>query len=872
MLNPKILEAIKSQFTQERFLFWYDTEQEYLDCIKDFKLSNVVVMLVEEVPALQMKMEIAQAELSTKFLFYSTKAQPEPQQDWLLAYRLKGKSFSADSTQILMDELGLSAHVLRPHLKTRMKFLNAKERVDKLKRWTSTEDDAESLDLKILTVITRADQAEAFNVFNQTLTSLVQDDDVVADTESRIWSEIVQYQMTDSFWQLAKMHFGYASDKPSLKNLLMCLLVTDFESGLINKQSLPDQLSHFVLPISNLKANAKVFISRWRTDVQLMHAYALLSQVVASELGLDGLISSIPEYELYDAITFGEIEKRILTALKGKLLDGTILGDDRVLALITRRKNGFWANLKVAKDIELTKAYAASYDAIESAWRFLTLKQQFTNGFSFADTATGLASYKDTLYQFDQNYRHFHYAVDLVEPTGWMLLQDLRTLIEGSYSGWFIPQFSSAWSKLIEGEQGLLNDWNVSGWDNQQNFYEKHVKRVLNNNVKRVFVLISDAFRYEAAQELATVLTERNKYQVQLGGMLGVLPSYTSLGMASLLPHSNLSYKRDQNLTVLADGLSTSGIENRLAVLSQHNGIAIKHEELLSLGKQKGREFVKPYEVVYIYHDRIDAIGDKQSTETKTFEAVNQTIDELAQIVSFVFNSLSASTLFVTADHGFMYQESALESADKSNLSDKPNGTLLAKKRYLLGERLGETQQAWYGNTHLTAGTELGDGSLDFWVPKAANRFHFAGGARFVHGSAMPQEIVVPLLTIKQSDSDKAKTKFVEVNLLGSVNKVVTNVQRFELIQTEAVGDYILPRTVRVSIQDNQTPITDEQMLTLDKNSMLLDERKLHVFLTLKSGDYDRLKDYYFSVRDIESGVEVLRVPLRIDLAFNNDF
>ena len=31
---------------------------------------------------------------------------------------------------------------------------------------------------------------------------------------------------------------------------------------------------------------------------------------------------------------------------------------------------------------------------------------------------------------------------------------------------------------------------------------------------------------------------------------------------------------------------------------------------------------------------------------------------------------------------------------------------------------------------------------MEFWIPKAAQRFHFTGGARFIHGGAMLQEIV----------------------------------------------------------------------------------------------------------------------------------
>jgi hypothetical protein len=118
-------------------------------------------------------------------------------------------------------------------------------------------------------------------------------------------------------------------------------------------------------------------------------------------------------------------------------------------------------------------------------------------------------------------------------------------------------------------------------------------------------------------------------------------------------------------------------------------------------------------------------------------------------------------------------------------------------------------------------------------VPKGVSRFHFSGGARFVHGSAMPQEIVVPVITVRESESDKEKARHVEFSLLGASNKVVTNTQRFEFIQTEAVSDKVLPRTVVVALRDGDRPISNEQTLTFDSTSQLLDERKRSVFLTV---------------------------------------
>lgn len=37
----------------------------------------------------------------------------------------------------------------------------------------------------------------------------------------------------------------------------------------------------------------------------------------------------------------------------------------------------------------------------------------------------------------------------------------------------------------------------------------------------------------------------------------------------------------------------------------------------------------------------------------------------------------------------------------------------------------------------------------EFLIPKGIQRFHFSGGARFVHGGTMLQEVCVPVLQIK---------------------------------------------------------------------------------------------------------------------------
>jgi uncharacterized protein (TIGR02687 family) len=871
MSNERIAESLTLAFVASQVVFWHDVEGEFSSVVDGMQLEGVQLVRLDDTPALRVKLDIERAP-DQRWLIYSVKPEPEPSKDWLLDLRLRSKSFRADSTSILLEDLGLTTQGLRQHLKERTKFLRAKDRVDRLKRLVLPGDDAQDLDRKMLSVLTRADQPELFAMLQRLYGAMVVEGMADLSAQPKAWQDIAANDLTPSFWQLVQVQLGYADANPSLRDLLIRILVTDFCRSLQGDP--PRQLTHFVLPDRTLAANASVFVGRWRSDIAQFSNYNALAQAVAAELDLVSLLSSHSAEQLVECMTFEDVELRVVQDLKKRIVAGAGANMDVVRALMARRRDGHWANPLLASANERTRALAACYDALTAAADFFSLKATHAGGFSFADADTAFAQYRDELFRFDQLYRYFHTAADAVEPTGWAVLHELRETIEGVYSGWFIPHLSTAWSKVMEGPHGLLNHWKLEDVTPQQAFFERRVMPLFDGGVKRVFVLISDAFRFEVAQELVQLTNSKSRFKASLDGMLGVLPSYTALGMAALLPHQTLAYKESANLDVLADAHAVSTMEQRSEHLQSFGGLAIKAEDLMALGKDKGRELVRDQRLIYIYHDRIDMIGDKQVSETKTFEAASQTVQELSNVLGFIINGLNGSAVLVTADHGFMYQESALDESDKSTLDDKPVGTLKAKKRYLIGRNLGATPKAWSGNTEVTAGTTT-DGSLDFWVPKGASRFHFAGGARFVHGSAMPQEVVVPVITVRESEADHAKTKYVSISLLGTVNKVVTNTQRFEFIQTDAVSERVLARSVVVSLRDGSDgdkPISNLQSITFDSTSQLLDERKRSVLLTVLAGSHDPHKRYDLVMRDAVSKVEVLRLPIKVDLAFGNDF
>ena len=368
---------------------------------------------------------------------------------------------------------------------------------------------------------------------------------------------------------------------------------------------------------------------------------------------------------------------------------------------------------------------------------------------------------------------------------------------------------------------------------------------------------------------MTRIINGKYRLKADLEPMLGVVPSYTALGMASLLPHKRLSFKPGGDIAV--DEKPAGSTDQRAAILSVYEGTAVKADELMVMSKDKGREFVKPYRLIYIFHDRIDAVGDKAASEGNTFEAVRKAIDELYALVSFIINSLNGTNVFITADHGFIYQEKPPVPIDKSKMECDAKNAVKTHKRFILGKKLNETDNTFFGNTRITARTDDG---MDFLLPKGTNLFNFMGGARFYHGGAMLQEIVTPVVSVSEMSGvrlEKSEVRTVGVSLLGAYKKLVTNRPVYQFIQTDPVSDRMKALTLKISLRDGNDLISNEETVTFDSRSASLDERRKSVKLVLKTGHYDNKKEYFLVLRNTDD-TEYERMPITIDIAFANDF
>jgi uncharacterized protein (TIGR02687 family) len=872
----QIHTALNRLFNEEgqRIVFWNDPDQEFSTTVPHLELDGVTTLRLDEVGALEAKIRLEREEPNSKFLLYAPTEEPDYEDDWLLDIRLYSRSFRADKASILLQELGLVNLHLRTHVSDRRKFFDAKDRLQKIKNLVAPDDAAADLDRKMIAVVAKADQPELFNLVRTIFHAWIEaGSELDLDNPPAVFGQIEKFDLDVPFWNMVKATFGYEEENPTLKNFLLRLVMTDYAHHL--KGDVPQSIRGLLLPKTGW-SNAVVCLAQWRDSSSKGTSYDRLSAEAATILKIEDHLANLEIDHLSEVMTFLVVEKRIASSLRERVQTtaDTINADD-VRAIASRRQSGHWASLSVAGSTDAPRqALHAVYDALVAAADFNALRNQHKSGFDYPTAAAMYKAYESELYRFDQLYRHFCESADMAEAAGWSILKPLRADIEAHYVNWYLTNLALAWGKFVEphensGSGGLLSKWQIEKVPNQHRFYDRNVRPWLDEgDNRRAFVIISDAFRYEAAQELTTELNGKYRFEATLSSQLGVLPSYTALGMASLLPHKTLAYK---GIDVLVDGKSSIASE-RDGILQAVGGLACKYDELMAKKKDEGREFVKDKRVVYIYHNTVDSTGDSSSTEGNTFEAVRRAIDELAAIVGYIVNNLNGNHVVVTADHGFLFTETARVEADKSKLNEKPDTTILAKKRYLLGLNLPDHDAAWHGKLSVTAGA---DGDMEFWIPKGANLFHFVGGARFVHGGAMPQEIVVPVLTVKHvrgKSAQDTKTKLVTVHLLGSNHRITTGQHRFQLIQMEAVSDRVKPITLRVAVYEGEEPVTDIQSVKFESISENLDERKKWVSLVLKERQYNKKTLYRLVLRDAETGIEQQSVEVIIDRAFTDDF
>ncbi|MFZ5649489.1 MAG: BREX-1 system phosphatase PglZ type A [Bacillota bacterium] len=838
----EIKKSLERQFARElsqgsvrNIVFWYDEEGVFAEDIDSLALEGVKIIKLYDNNMFAVKLYIEETDTTGNLLVYSPLPRPANRENWLTDTIKYSQTFSSDETSLNLLNFKIDS-ALR-HVVERYKlFFRNSERCRRFEGYHLAPYTEAKIDVGVLSALCKLPAPNLDNVVRTLLIEL-------ANGESTVYDSITKFGNMDALWALIQKSYGYNFPEQSLEKLAILLLCTHLAHSI--NGNLPKEWQTYV----SANSNCFVFVDNFMKNSQLWEAYNKLAGFVADRLNLSARTSKWSIDEIVDCDTFEEFDRSIISRLCENISQG--VGEyERYRKVIHSRKNRRYY-----------PQFEIEYDVLLYACEYLELAQKHAD-LSGLTVAKLFDEYTKTFYKLDSSYRHFLLGYDkLAERDGF---GPLFEKVENSYTNWYLNGLSMKWCALWDDERA----WQVPGVTSQQGFYDKYVRRFVADN-ERLIVVVSDGLRYESAVELRAILNREQKGSSQLEVMLGVIPSYTALGMASLLPHKNISITDKADIEI--DGISTKGTDNRGKILKlvKEESVVTTYDHVMGMTKQKMVEKFSGVKLIYIYHNTIDARGDNAATEHEVFDATEKCFRELSGLVRALRNNISAINILITADHGYIYRRTPLAESDKTPKEDA--AAIETKRRFILTKENIDMQ-----GTQVFSMDYLTKDKTDIRavIPRATNCFKIQGaGSCYVHGGTNLQEVVIPVIRFK-SDKNLHRSmgaKKVSLGLTNLSRKITSVITHLTFFQNEPVGEKLLPLRVTAYFADEAgNRISNENIIIAESTSDKPDERTYKEKFTLKDMPYDKSKKYYLVLKDEDEIVnsEYLRIPFIIDLVF----
>jgi uncharacterized protein (TIGR02687 family) len=784
----QIHASLESVFERHRLVFWYDGAGEWTDTYNSFEHPKVTKIEVRNTEFGTKVRIVRDPNRAAKYLIYIPSPRPDDGDNWLLDLLLQGHEYKADKASLTLQQIGLSQEYL-PLAEEHAKFFLNEKRIASLKELLHTNDTEPDIRLKMMAVLAGPNiAADVDALLMHFLTTA---------GPSGLFDPIAQTldgsSLVGAFWREVGRAFSYATPTPSLRDFA----VTLFRGA--------NPLDGQVL----LHPHSRVFLQHWKDSQTHSASYRVWAEQMEQDLQIAQALDALEDpTKLGEWDTFESYERYSLRSLC--LLFEAGGAANVIIDGIRRRRSSFWYS-----------EHEAGYAALEHAVELRELLASIELTIETVDV--GLTRYIASWWRLDQAYR---LCVFNLRRYGQVtLMEKINGWVERAYLNNFLLPLADRWSDQVT----RLDTWECGALKAQREFFDHFVKPFLARGQK-VFVIISDALRYEAAADFASRLQSENRWTAEISAVLGSLPSYTQLGMASLLPGERWTINPETTAATV-DGRNASGTANRSEILRlacDGKGVALQAEEFLELNsKTTGRALMRDNDVIYIFHNAIDKVGDDFNTEAKTFDAVEQAFEELESLIKKVAN-INGSNMLLTADHGFLFQQDDLHEGDMTPLPVAESWTT-RNRRFALGKGIiRESAVKVFDAESLGLS---GDWSAAF--PLSLRRMPLQGsGKRYVHGGISLQEIVVPVVRIHKARSND--TTKVDVEFTHVPAKITTSQVSIALFQDRPAVDKVLPRTLRIGLYSNDDTILSEvKTVTFDSPQEEARQRESTILLTL---------------------------------------
>jgi uncharacterized protein (TIGR02687 family) len=769
----KIQEALGKIFEEHRIVFWYDENKELIEQFENISLDKVEKIHVQN-NAFEVKFRVARQQAGQAYLLYFSHARPELTDNWLLDLELANYVFHTDQASLFVQDFGLDfdkKEIIEKHIE----FFASKERRTKFKKQVLPGDDDRNLKYKMLSIVLQTNRIDLNGLL------LAHAESISSKKVEQVDKELDRYKLKDFYWKEIANHYNYLNEEPSIYDFLMEIFSAN--SALVERTE------------NKLSGESRLFLSLWKDAISYQQVFRDLSDRIAVDLDVENKLNELELEDVLSGNLFRLTDLRIISDLSHRIVEQNIK-EDQLAKIVKQRQNKYWYS-----------DFKNYYICLDHASQLIGELKKYKK-LTFTSFHEGIKNYAGELSQVDYHYRKFIYHYRQTNQN--RVLEPLADRIYKVYSNDWLIEMNNSWQNLLDKQENWPSDLK----SNNSHFFNTMVEPYLKKK-QRVFVIVSDAFRYECAGELMQNIQNENRFAGELDYMFTGLPSYTQLGMSALMPHRELAFANNSD-SVLIDGMSSQGIAGRTKILQKSSGVrgtAVNAEEFMRMNAATdGREFVKQYDLIYIFHNRIDKVGDDKTSEDKVFEAAEQEIDYLLDVVKKIGN-MNGNHVLITADHGFIYQHHKIEESDY--LSAKVEGDIWKEsRRFVIGQNLQNNKSSM----HFTSDQIGLKGEAEILIPKSINRLRIKGsGSRFIHGGASLQEIVIPLIKVSRKREDT--TSQVEVDIIKSTDTITTNILPVSFIQTDLASEKVLARKIRAALYaEDGTQISDQFTYLFDIN------------------------------------------------------
>ena len=846
-LEQRFAEPLE-EFYKRRVIFWNDEDGEFKEEVKDLSLSNAKVIVLEEGNLFLNKKLLSSEDLTSNYLVYNS-IKTDPEHDWFLDIKLFSEEYRADKTSRFMQEMHIVNTVeLRMAVKQFNVFFNAASRRKLIASFDGYIENKSMLYMSILSAICGVKERKAEDIIKAVMSSNNESGNVIE-------TDILKFGASILFWALVHSTTGFDASEniDDLTNYVVLSAISrtmssDVLSGLEGKYS--DIYSGFCYDL----------VFNW-IHGEDKNSFKHIAEFVTNSLSLVDRFNQFEIKDLIDTDVLPVIDEIILSKLMYSIMNRN-MDNDSIISTVEKRRTSSWY-----------EEYAYFYEGIYQVALMNQFYESHLNGFHHVNAKEMWKAYTKDYYKMDTLYREFHVAfstcLQTMHPSLDDSFKDLAEFVEKEYKNWYLDKLTSNWNHVIE--EDLKNTGIIKDIPQQTDFYQKKVRSVEG----KVFVIISDAMRYDVAHSLAKQLEIETKADVEISAQQGIFPTITKYGMAALLPHKELEVIENNGVTkVLVNGHS-SEMSDRDGILKvkNENSVALKYKDIISMKRDERRAAVKGKDIIYIYHDTIDA--SSHNDETTVFDACNKAMNEIKNLVNIICGELNGVNVIITSDHGFLYTYQELVESDLMERSSFKKDIVEQGRRYVITNTLASPDFL------IPVKGIYNDANMLGFAPRDNIRIKGAGGSKFVHGGISLQEICVPVIKYKyvrsgykvyKINKDKYDTKPVSVALLSSNRKISNMIFNLSFYQKEAVKDNFMACTYIVCITDFQgNEVSDKQKIIADKTSTIAKDREFKCTFNLKSQKFSNTDTYYLVISD-EAGLQLpAKEEVQIDIAMAID-